>query len=300
MSKAAMTAFGDLVDPAVTRIFHTKILETDEVADLFNTESTDQPEDKVGGVTGFGNFNLKEEGKGITYLQAYQKNKATFTQAVFAGGMRVTKELWKFDKFAAVARLAMKLARSASYTKSYAKVQVVNRAFNSAYTGPDGIELASLIHPLEGGSTEQNELTTTGTAFAPGSLKEAKYTFKKTVNDQGQIAGIEPRILTVPTELEDYADEVINSDRLADVGNNNRNSLKGKFRVVSSPRLSSTTAWSIYDEKDGHGLLEIESQAIELEGPEPDFDTKDLKWSADYMHDVGWFDWVGTFFAEGA
>jgi hypothetical protein len=63
-----------------------------------------------------------------------------------------------YDRLAS--RYTKALARSMSQTKQVKAAAVLNNAFDSTYTGGDGLELCSTAHTLANGSTFRNELST--------------------------------------------------------------------------------------------------------------------------------------------
>lgn len=85
-----------------------------------------------------------------------------------------------------------------------------------------------------------------GNALAIGSLKTAASAYRKINDPDGNPLGIAPSILLVPPELEITAAELMSGSLLITGENSTRtnvNVLAGRYRVVSSSYLSSSSTW---------------------------------------------------------
>jgi hypothetical protein len=268
------------------------------VRDLPGTEYTTN----TLGLTGIGMTGQRDEGTAVTYADPVQGNSKAFTQVLFGQGIKITERLWSYSKFQEVRDLAGMLGDSAAYSREKARVDLLNDGFTAASgTGSDGKELFSLIHPLANStSTEQNELTTTGTALSDASLQEALYTGALSINHSGLKRAPVYKYLVVPPQLERYAKELCAPGGKPDTSNNNPNMLFPQLQVLSSPLLTSATACFLLADKSQTYLKAYVHQAPALRGPKIDFDSLVIKFALGYEEVLGHDEWFGTFGWEGA
>jgi phage major head subunit gpT-like protein len=194
------------------------------------------------------------------------------------------------------------LVDSVARTKEYYAAQIFNNMFTVAggyQSGGDGEYLGSLSHPLTGGGTYQNILTTAAD-LGFGSLEEALYTMRLTVGDRNELLDLEPKVLVVPPQLERTAWELVNSMGRADTANRADNWMKTQnLRVVVWSKLTDSDAWFLLTDKSQAGLVFYDRNNLETDS-DRDFKTKDFMYSVYTRFSVGWTDWRGIFGTPGA
>ena len=80
---------------------------------------------------------------------------------MYALGFIVTREIYEDDLYGKVgAQKAKALARSMRQTKEIVGANIYNRAFDSNYTGGDGVSLINASHPNVAGGTFSNQIGT--------------------------------------------------------------------------------------------------------------------------------------------
>lgn len=87
------------------------------------------------------------------YTKRYQARK-------FAAKYMVTEEAMDDSKYPKVIQAIKRLKRSAFKTKDIDATNLLVRATNSSFPGPDGVALASTSHPLPAGGTFSNKAAT--------------------------------------------------------------------------------------------------------------------------------------------
>ena len=94
----------------------------------------------------------RSEGGAVTY-DSYQQGFITrFTHADYALGVIITKNMVADDLYDIVGKQRVRLmARSFNHLPEVLGGNVLNRAFNSSYTGGDGQPLVSSSHPKVSG-----------------------------------------------------------------------------------------------------------------------------------------------------
>src|SRR5690349_15738466 len=109
---------------------------------------------------GFGLAPIKTEGGSISYDTNSQGYTSTYTHVEYGLGFIVTRKAIDDNQYEKRALGSTRdLAFPFRQTKENVGANILNRAFNSSYTGGDAKELCATDHPIQGG-TFQNELTT--------------------------------------------------------------------------------------------------------------------------------------------
>ena len=132
-----------------------------EHSEIFDSESSDRAFEEEVILSGFGAAPVKSEGEGVAFDTAQEGFTARYTHETIAMAFAITEEAIEdnlYDRLAG--RYTRALARSMANTKQVKAANVLNNAFNSSFTGGDGVELCSAVHPLTNGGTFANELST--------------------------------------------------------------------------------------------------------------------------------------------
>ena len=114
---------------------------------IFDTENSDRAFEEEVMLSGFGSAQVKPEGSSVNYDDATETFTARYTHETLALAFSITEEAVEdnlYDKISS--RYTKALARSMSNAKQVKGANVLNRAFNSSYTGGDGLELCSTAH----------------------------------------------------------------------------------------------------------------------------------------------------------
>jgi len=114
---------------------------------LFEMNTSRRAYEEDMSVSGFGLAQVKTEGSGINYDTMQQGFLTRYSHVVYALGFVITQEIYDDDLYDIVGkRNAKSLAFSMRQTKEIVAANIYNRAFNSSYTGGDGLELCSTAH----------------------------------------------------------------------------------------------------------------------------------------------------------
>ena len=182
---------------------------------------------------------------------------------------------------------ARELARALQHTKEIQAASVLNNGFTS-YTTGDGQPLLDTAHPLAGGGTFNNELTTPAN-LSEVSLEDVLILVRKAVNDRLVPKALMPKYLVVPPELEYDALRLTRSAQRPGTADNDVNAVRAKGIFNRDPvvitRLSSSTAWFVTTDCP-QGLKLIQRRGVRR-GQEQVFNTKVFQYSADERYSVG-------------
>jgi len=271
-------------------------------ADLFDVRGSTAKYEKVTGFAGFGMLIEKGEGSDLTPDDPIQGYDTTFTHVAYGLYARVTKEMQDDDQYDVIRKMPTALVDSVGRTKEYYGAYIFNGAFDTASphtSGGDGEYLGSTSHPLTGGSTYQNILTTAAD-LGISSLEEALYTFRLTLGDRSEILELEPKYLVVPPQLERLGWELLQSQGRPDTANRADNWMKTQgLTLVVWSKLTDSDAWFLLSDKSQHGLVFYNRTDLETDS-DRDFKSKDFMYSVYTRFSVGWTDWRGFFGTPGA
>lgn len=285
----------DLV-PGVKTWFGQKYKEYPiEYLQIFEKVNSIRAFEEEVGVTGFGLAAVKTEGDGIAYDDQEQGYISRYTHVTYGLGFIITREMYEDGIAVTVAlRRASALAFSIRQTKEMVGANVLNRAFNSAYTmgpGSDGKELIATDHPNKSGGTWSNELATPAD-LSEAALEQAVIDVGNFKTDRGLTIAIMPQKLIIPTALEFDAFRILESIGQSGTANNDVNALRASKKfpqgVVVNHYLTDADAWFIGTNcPDGLKYMERRADAF---GTENDFDTENAKFKATFRGSFGWSD----------
>lgn len=242
------------------------------------------------GMSGFTLLSVKGEGAPITYDTMKQGFTTRYIHVVYASGFQITREAVE-DKLYTIEsdKKARALAKAEKHTRETIGANVLNRAFNSSYTGGDAKELCATDHPNVAGGTYSNELATPA-LLSEASIEDMTLDIWDLQDDRGLKAALKPRKLIIPTALAFEAERLFGSTGRVGTANNDLNTMKGHFPQGYDVMhwLTSTTAYFILTDAED-GLKYFERRAPEFKA-DNDFDTDNAKFKVSARYSFGWTD----------
>jgi len=269
---------------------------------LFEKNTSRRAFEEDVGVTSFGLATVKTEGGGISYDTERQGFTTRYVHVVYGMGFVITREAFDDDLYDVVGqRKAQGLAFSMRQTKEVIGANVYNRAFNSSYTGGDGVSLINASHPNITGGTWSNQIST-ASDLSEAALEQAFIDISLLKNDRGLQIALRPEKLVIPPQLEFEAARILKTEGRVGTDLNDVNALKtlGKFSggVVINHYLTDTDAWFIRTNAP-HGMKYFERRGDEF-NMDNDFDTENAKFKATARYSFGWTDPRGLYGSAGA
>ena len=252
-------------------------------------------------IPGFGLPVQKAEGASVTYDSTKQGYNKRYSIIDYALGFIITRNMLD-DGMALVSgeRFSKHLKRSMIKGRESVCAAVLNRAFNSSYTGGDGKEMCATDHPTQAGN-QQNE-PTTASDLDENALEQAYIDIFNTKDDRGLRVHVEARKLIVPPDLAFEAERLLKSEHIVDSANNDINAVKSMNIIPEGfmvhPYLSDADAWFILTDAPD-GLKYLNRRDIDL-STDNDFDTENAKFKSVMRFDVGWTDFRGIYGSPGA
>lgn len=295
--------FAKALEPGVNKWYGDAYDEHEvQYTSLFDTNTSRRAFEEDMSISGFGLAQVKPEGQAINYDTMQQGFLTRYSHVVYALGFVITQEVYDDDLYDVVGkRNAKSLAFSMRQTKEIVGANVYNRAFNSSYTGGDGVELISSAHPNYAGGTFSNTLATAAD-LSEASLEQSVIDLMDYTNDRGLQINVMPRCLIIPTELSFEAYRIMNSQLRISTADNDPNALRemGKFPegIKVNNYLTDSDAFFIRTSV-GDGMKYFERKGDDF-GLDNDFDTSNAKFKASGRYSFGWSDARGIFASPGA
>lgn len=228
------------------------------------------------------------EGDPVTYDAGGELFQARYVYKVWGLAFALTKVLVEDGDHIRLGKIfAEHLAQAMIETKETLCANLLNRSFNAAYQGGDGVSLINTTHPIRGGSFS-NRLSTDAN-LSQTSVEQMLIQIRKAVSNEGKKIRLTPEKLLVASDNMLQAEVILNSILRSGTANNDANPVKGKLKeaaVIS--RLTSGTAWWIKtDAKRGLQLMKRRSLEKSMEG---DFETDSMRYKATERYIPGWTD----------
>jgi hypothetical protein len=182
------------------------------------------------------------------------------------------------------------LAQSMIETKETLCANVMNRAFNSAYPGGDGVSLVATNHPIANG-TFSNQLTTAA-ALSQTSLEQMLIQIRNAVDNNGKRIRLQPLKLISGSSNIFQAEVILKSVLRTGAANNDINPVKSMGLLsegqANLSRITSTTAWWIGTDAP-FGLQMMRRRGLE-KSMEGDFETDSMRYKSTQRYWPWWTD----------
>ena len=287
------TDFRSIVEPILNESFDGVY---DQRADEWSTVFREQAgiprnyhEEPV--LYGFGAAPQLPDGSPVTYQQGGVLFLQRYVYQVFGLAFALTKVLVEDGDHIRIGQVyARHLAQSLVETKELLCANVLNRAFNSSYTGGDGVSLINTAHPIAQG-TFSNQLSTAA-ALSQTSLEQMLIQVRQAVDNNGKRIRLQPLKLVVAPGNVFQAEVLLKSVLRAGTANNDINPIKSIGLLPEGAtvitRLTSATNWWVQtDAPEGTKILMRRSLEKTMEG---DFETDSMRYKATERYQVGWTD----------
>ena len=273
----------------------------DESAEIFETESSDRAFEEEVMLVGFGNAAEKAEGAGVQYDSASEAYTSRYTHETIALAFALTEEAVEDNLYDRLAnRYTKALARSMNHTKQVKAANVLNNAFNNAFTGGDGVELCSTAHPLSYGGTFANE-PVTNADLNETSLENALIDISNFVDERNMIVALNGTKLVIPSQLRFVADRILESTQRPGTADNDINAMRNTSALpggyVVNHFLTDPDAFFVLTDAP-NGLKHFERSPLRT-AMEGDFNTGNMRYKARERYSYGWSDPRGIYGSTG-
>lgn len=287
------TDFRSIVEPILNQAFDGVYdLRSDEWKQVFREENgipRAYHEEPV--LYGFGAAPELPDGMPVTYQQGGILFNKRYVYKVFGLAYALTKVLVEDGDHIRIGTTYSKhLAQSMIETKETKAANELNRSFNPAFVGGDGVSLSNAAHPIIGGTF--SNLLTIAAALSQTSLEQMLIQIRGAVDNNGKKIRLKAKKLTISTSNIFQAEVLLKSVLRAGTNNNDINPVKAMGAIDADPavlsRLTSPTAWWITtDAPEGLKILMRRKMAKSMEG---DFETDSIRYKATERYETGWTD----------
>jgi hypothetical protein len=270
-----------------------------QLTDAFDTEQSEKAYEEDVQLVGTGLFPIKAETAAVQYDAIRQGFVKRYNHLTYALGVIFSYEMLKDGQYELGFKRAKYLGFSARQTQEIIAANVLNRAFNSSYTGADGKELCATDHPNVSGGTFRNELSVAAD-LSQAALEQALIDIDSMTDDRGLRIALKAKKLIVPAALRFEAARILKSDKEAGTANNDLNAVRTETGLgfVVNNYLDDADAWFIKTSAMD-GLKRYVREAASAPVQENDFDTRNLKFATFFRESYGWTDPRGVFASPG-
>jgi hypothetical protein len=287
------TDFRSIVEPILNEAFDGVYDQrTDEWSTVFREQQgipRNYHEEPV--LYGFGAAPELPDGTPVSYQQGGVLFLKRYVYKVYGLAFALTKVLVEDGDHIRIGSVYAKhLAQSLVETKETLAANVLNRAFNSAYPGGDGVQLNATTHPIVNGNF--SNLLGTAANLSQTSLEQMLIQVRQAVDNNGKKIRLQPLKLVVAPGNVFQAEVLLKSVLRTGTANNDINPVKSigllpEGAAVLS-RLTSATAWWVEtDAPEGMKLLMRRGLEKTMEG---DFETDSMRYKSTERYDIGWTD----------
>ena len=290
------------LEPGLNALFGLEYGRYDaEHTEIFETENSDRAFEEEVMLSGFGNARVKSEGGSIVYDNATETFTARYSHETIALGFAITEEAVEDNLYDRIsARYTKALARSMANTKQVKAANVLNNAFDPNFTGGDGVELCSAVHPIVAG-TFANELGTAAD-LNETSLEQSLIDIAAFTDERGLLISTQGRKLIIPSELQFVAERLTQSQLRTGTADNDINATRNMGMIpegyVVNHYLTDPDAFFIKtDIPNGFKLFQRSPIRTSMEG---DFDTGNVRYKARERYSFGFSDPRCVFGSPGA
>lgn len=315
----------DVYDPSIQKMF-LKHSELDErnFEKFYNVETgVEDYVRKDSSLTGLGEAaRVEPENAAITSESPVQGYDKTYTQVEFGKVLSFTKKMWKFGiKKRDMTQITRELMMACVRKRERLCAEHLENGHSTSYThtddagnysvtvsGGDAVAMFSAAHTREDGGTNWNNIVYDGTTynmdFEYDAVKAAHRTASLIRDGKGNLMNLMLDTFVFARGSGPYfrAMEILGAIRKGEIAGSADNDGAGvpAFKMLVLPYLATLTRWYAFDssrKSEVFGPQYLESQAIQLEGPNLVFKTNEIQYKSTMMFDLGHNDarnWVGS------
>lgn len=266
----------------------------DKIFDVSNTKER-YTEDMI--VSGLGLAKIKPEGQAADYDSSSQGWLKRYEQSVYSIAFKISREAMDDGHALNLSKdLSQAAKKSMLETREVVCANILNRAFNSSYTGGDGIVLCSVSHPTKAAGNQQNK-PTVDAALGEAILEQSDIDLMGLLDERGLKMFVQGRKLIIPPALKFSAKRVLGGLERPATADRDVNAMHAldylQDAPVINPYLTSSTVFFIKTDCE-KGLRYIERDGMEITD-ENDWDTESAKFKARMRFVAGWSDWRGVY-----
>lgn len=262
----ATSRLAELLYPGIATIFGHRYKEHEVMyTKFFDIKKSNKAFEKEQGITSLPTAAIKEQGGEISFTDIFQGYQKEYVHNTYGLGITITREMVEDDQYNIINQIPAMAARSMIHQEEIVHTNVLNNAFNSSFTGPDGQSLCSSAHPLVAGGTLSN-IPTVSADLTQTSLENAILDIMDYRDDQGKRLNIQPKKLVVPRSLYFTATKILDTKYATGSNNNDINVLSNmNLELISTNFLTDQDAWFLINDIALGGLTSYVRRPVETD-----------------------------------
>ena len=289
--------FGELLDPGMRAHYGLSYKQREEqYSKVFDIKDSTKNFEETLSLAGLGLVPEKTQGGSVSYDDMIQGYKHRLTHVTYGLGFIVTREMYEDDLYKQINAFPEALARSVRHTIETIAANILNRAFNSSYTGADGKELCATDHPLVAGGTFANEPSTPAD-LSITSFEQALIDIGDFVDDRGLDVAAQPKKLIVTPSFDFTAQKILGSEKDPASNYNAVNPARGVMPYTVMNFLTDPDAWFITTDMPNSIVFYWRRRPDFTK--DNDFDSENAKWKTVFRCIAGWDDPRGIYGSPG-
>lgn len=302
MSRVGLSNFAAALRPQQIHWFESTIERYPFVYDgIVNVRKQDEAVHRDQLIVGMGNMLPRTDGQSTPYDYIRQGFKKDYEPTGYRLGAIITSDLIDDGRGISFAeRVTKGLATGWTETKNTEVTNVFSRAFNSSYTGGDGVELCG-THTQESG-TYSNKISV-AQDISEAALEQCILELKDIRDERGLRELLKPVSLMVSASDEFNVERILASKLRPDYADNTVNALNslGKFPggVKVIDHLTDPDAFFIFTQASEQGVALMIRKELEV-STDVDFDTDSVKIKGHGRLVAGWTNPKHVFGCPGA
>jgi len=205
-------------------------------------------------VSGLSTLQSMSEGDQFPLDEPLLGGTKQFEAEIFGLAVEITYPMWVDDQYGVIRDITAELTNSSMNKQEVEAWSVLNNAFDSSFTGYDGLSLCNASHTLQGGGTSANR-PATDVGFSTLAIQNALLRYHSMVDERGLPRLMTPSNVLVHQNNVFLAREVLGSAGKPFSADNQQNSLiPDELQWMVCHYFTNATQWFLTAAKGTHDL----------------------------------------------
>lgn len=213
---------------------------------LYDVRTSERKRERLASLAGLTLYSQKTNGAEPASDNVIQEFEKDFIHVSYGKKVSIERELVDDEEWGLLVDVGQQIGMLAAQTMEVTAAAAWSDFFTGAtYKAEDNLSVCNSAHLNVDAGNSQSNTGTSDLDFA--GIKAARIAMRKFTNYRGDKMSVHPKLLVVPTDLEEVAWEMIRSTGKPDTANNNANMYNGMFDLVVWDFLTDTNAWFMVD-----------------------------------------------------
>ena len=224
------------------------------------------------------------------FSEGYEKE---YRHAKYSNGLQLERELYEDNQFQTIKARTNALAYGVHKTIQVHAASVLNNAFSSSYTGPDGKALCASDHSITGRTGDDSQSNSGTLALNYTNLNTVLTNMRNYKDDRGDIMDVIGNCVIVGTEHEKTIKQLLGSEKEAYTADNQKNIYKDELTYIVNPYITDDK-WFVANKDlmlNGEGLNWFWRRDPRSMERDSDYDSEIYKWKCVGRWSYGWDNW---------